>query len=193
MKSSVQIIAIAALAVACGDDPVAPLDEAPIGTLSFAYSGTVSGSYSVQGKAPSFENGTGWKEPHAIATINQISTEPHVMTRVSSSTGSKETSFHDASLEIPLAGVGTTTVTESCFVPGTLKCAYALFHFSVKSATGEPQLSCVLREATLTIANRTTTRVAGTFSGTAKCWTMQLEWSEVQVTGGVFDVPIIAR
>ena len=193
MKSLMPVVVVGFLAAACGDDPVAPLDEAPIGTLSFAYSGAISGSYSVQGKAPSFEDGSGWNEPHAIATINTISSEPNVMTRVSSSTGSKETSFHDAALEIPLAGVGTTTVTESCFVPGTLKCAYALFHFSVKSSTGEPALSCVLREATLTIANRTATRVAGTFSGTARCWTLQLEWSEVQVTGGVFDVPIIAR
>ena len=194
MKLVVPSVAIALFASACGETPVAPRAERPIGTVSFAYSGVVSGSFSVQAEAPSFDDHDSWSNRLAYAVIEPVSPGPSPRTRVNSSSGSKETSYDNVELHIPLSAPGTTTTTEDCFVPGTLKCAYGGFGFSIPSGTGRPTYHCVIKNGTFTIANKTTTRVAGTFSGSADCLRLEdFQKSSVEITGGVFDVPIIER
>ena len=193
MKSLARFVVLMGLGAACAETPVAPVEQLPIGTLSFVYAGVVNGSFSVQGHAPSLEGMTGWRDPFAYATIDAVVPPPSPVTTVRSSTGSKETSYDNVVLHIPLTSAGTATVTEDCFVPGVVNCPHASLGLSMASGTGRPSYTCLLDTGTFTIAHRTATRVAGTFSGSAECLRLDtLEKSELQVTGGVFDVPIIA-
>jgi hypothetical protein len=193
MRSRVGVVAMACLVVACSDKaPVAPVGKVAIGTMSFAYSGVVSGSFSVQGKAPSLSSLTGWNEPFAFATIDDVSPPPSPVTRVSSNTGMDKPTYHTVDLHIPTTDVGTTTVTESCFVPGTIKCPFASIVFLASTSPAKVTYTCTVKNGTFTIANRTDTRVAGTFGGSGECLHLEtLERTPLRVTGGVFDVPII--
>ena len=156
-----------ALLAACSREATAPTGTP--GTLSFAYSGTRSGSFSATGFAPDVRTGTLWSSSWVDAGVVGDFTGTYVAIRANvPSTGSS----HVVQLIVPNQ-VGT-------FRLDTIS-SIVVFDYLLNNTAGT---EFDFKPGTVTVTSVNADRMAGTFSGTA---TDTLNRSLV-VTGGSFDV-----
>ncbi|MEX1185260.1 MAG: hypothetical protein WEA80_01550 [Gemmatimonadaceae bacterium] len=170
---------------ACGGDgPTEPVEAG--GSMSFSYSGAESGSFSV----------TGPTKPYQDGVVAQRLPDPLNVVRV---VGIRMRSATNADfLELLLPNVTTPrTIALGGECGSTITdCPIAAFGRDVSVALGMPDPGSaegffVFNSGTVIVTLVTSSRIAGTFEGTAASLTLGGVPREVTITDGKFDMQLV--
>ena len=156
------------------------------GTMSFTFSGGISGTFSASGTLP--------------ATIPEQVASPWAAGELNPTDGGvyvegllpKTATTHDlALLFIHRTTVGTDNISASC----SSNCSMLGFLFGQpRNFAGPPIQACDIITGTITITEISSTRVKGTFSGTGTCIDAPVVGNTTSfvVSGGTFDVAFVS-
>ncbi len=151
------------------------------GTLSFSYSGDLSGSFSATGSLPlSGQNTVAW------AVGGRDAAEEWVAAQASQPQSGG--TYNYVIVIIPRITVGTSNIDANC---SAATCAAVLFELGVNDGAGTSQQTCFLDAGTVAITSISGRRAQGTFSGTGTCISSVNANSNVNITGGTFDVALL--
>jgi hypothetical protein len=180
------LLAATSFALGCGDSgsgsPTGP--TAGSGSVSFNFTGAVSGNYSASGavqvnQITGAQFGTwaaGGREGGELAVVAfRARTNPRG-------------DFFGLFVE-GITGPRTVSITEDC----ETNCAEVVFVTNM-SITGTDQTFeriCVLLTGSVTVSSISAQRAQGTFSGQGECVNMAFEEEPFAITNGTFDVPIV--
>lgn len=185
IRGSFLIVAGVSLLAACGDSS-GPSGES--GTLSFTYSGGVSGSYTASGGLPASQaqfNTTTWS-----AGYKDVPNQTLQLQSVAARTGGR---FDLVALTIDRIVPGNSTVDINCDPTIANGCAGFAVFFGVSNTTGDAQFLCGFQTGQLTITSITDTRAQGSFSGSGFCLDENLVESAFTASAGAFDVALVAH
>lgn len=189
------------LLVACGDVPTEVEDKNPVGSLSFDYSGTRSGSYSVSGGVTLDANGRPKMEDRAIAIYTpNASTPSDTMLTVGAIDLKGNSTLDNVAFlffQKPTTGSFSLTDVETCAgsaSPSLEGCLLAGLFFDIPLAGNpDPRNQYLFTEGTITLTRVDQKWVEGTFRGTAS--RRDPETGEVSgtvnVTNGKFRTPVV--
>jgi len=150
------------------------------GTLEFSYSGFASGSFSATGAIPlSSQTSAEWAVGGRDDTNGFIVAEA----LVPRSGGT----YDIVTVIIYRTATGSSGIDVNCNVD----CADVLFEVSV-NASGTAQQTCALEAGTVALTSVSDSRAQGTFSGTGTCFTPAGGQSGISITGGTFNVALVA-
>jgi hypothetical protein len=151
------------------------------GTVSFSYSGAISGNFSATGAMPASQSQ--WETSSWAA--GEVSTTDGVTYVVSVSPRSATTNDF-AFFYAERITTGSSDFSVNC----STNCAYGTFEFGVQNVTGNSWLqSCTMVSGTVTITEVSSTRIKGTFSGTAECFAPGSSVPQsLTIANGSFDV-----
>jgi hypothetical protein len=183
-SKNLRLAASLAVLVGCSSDAASPAAVNPLsGTLAFSYSGGISGTFSASG---AISAGTSLTGTYAVGARDQTNTGTLVVASLPRST----TTSDIVAMQIPMLTSGSSTVDVNCVAT---VCAYFVVLFgNADSGAGTYVQACTLTTGTLAIATISSSRATGTFSGTGECLSPTFAVSAFTVTGGTFDVAIIA-
>lgn len=171
-----------ALLAGCGSDKVTTVTGLN-GAVSFTYSGAVSGTYSATGALPSgnFETTT-W----SAGVISQGAVF------VESATPASSSSHNFVFIAIPRTTTGSSPIDPEC---SDNVCGEMFFELGApNSGSANPTQTCILDAGTITITEITSSRVKGTFTGTAgTCLSSNQTLGSFTVTNGSFDVALVSN
>ena len=172
-----------ALLASCKDSSTSPSGFS--GTLSFSYSGAITGNFSASGVMPA---ATGAMETSAWAA-GEVSTVDGV-TYVAAATPRNSTSHDFFGFYVERTTPGSSSASDNC----TSNCAFVGFEFGMQNGAGNTWLQiCSLTTGTVAITEITATRVKGTFSGTGECVPFGSSTPQAfTVTNGTFDVALVS-
>lgn len=180
------LVAGVSLLASCGDSSGPTSGQS--GTLSFTYSGGVSGSYSASGAIPSNQaqfNTTTWSagfkdEPNQSLVVESVATRA----------GGR---FDLVVLSIDRLVNGSSTVDVNCDPDVDDACTGIVVFFGVDNNTFDSQFLCGLETGQLTLTSISETRAQGTFSGSGACLDENFVESAFTVSGGSFDVALVSN
>lgn len=172
-----------ALLASCKDSSTGPTGFS--GTVSFTYSGAISGNFTATGVMPAAQ---GAMETSAWAA-GEVSTVDGV-TYVASATPRNATSHDFFGFYVERTTPGSSSASDTC----TSNCAFVAFEFGMQNGTGNTWLQlCSLTAGTVTITEISGSRVKGTFSGTGECVAPNSSTPQAfTVTNGTFDVALVS-
>ena len=175
------VAASLALLAGCSSDKTTGTGQLS-GTLSFTYSGATSGTFNASG---AFNPGTFETVQWAAGSRDDANDFMYVGAAVP-----RTSTSHDFfAVEIEGDAVGSYSAATNC----STNCAFVDIAFGANnSGSGLPLFLCFLEAGTVTITEITATRVRGTFSGTGSCLPPMGSAVAFTVTGGTFDVALIA-
>ena len=173
-----------ALLAACSD--TSGPNSGTSGSFSFTFGGAmVSGSYSASGALP--ETGAQASQPWAFGI--RETAEGYVL--VTASRPQANNRYDYANLFINRTTVGTATINTTTCQTSECPQFYVFFNTSDASTTvGE--IYCQLDAGTVTITSISSTRAAGTFSGTGLCLNDGGTEGSFSVQNGSFDVALVS-
>jgi hypothetical protein len=167
-----------ALVASCGDSGTGSNNLS--GSLSFTYSGAISGSFSASGTLPVVTS----LDTQQWAVGLRDDSQGEVIVEASKP---RTSTSHD----VVVLFITRTTVGSSSVDCGQNTCADLFFDFDADNSTGDAQQSCFLTSGTLAISTITTSRVTGTFSGTGACFDVGGGSASFTVNSGTFDVALV--
>lgn len=182
-KHLIHLTFLAALA-ACGGDSSGPgTDAGESGSLRFTYSGggAAGGTFQAAGAVPTSGTLGNWAGGGRIDDPQGTTILLTGVTRV----GSK---YHRMSIELQGVTTGTYNLDDEC----EARCAFAAVSFGIASWTDMGERSCVLEEGQVTLTSLSATEAKGTFSGVGVCMSNGVSEEPFRVTGGTFDLPLVA-
>lgn len=152
------------------------------GTLTFSYSGDLSGSFSATGSIPlSGENTAPW------AVGGRDDTDGAVVALASQPQSGG--TYNYVIVVVPRTTVGNANIDVNCSPSAT--CAAVLFDIGVNDNTGTSQQTCFLDAGTVAITSISGSRAQGTFSGTGTCVSSTNVQTVINITGGAFNVALL--
>lgn len=182
LRRAALILASIPLLVSCSSDKgTGPGDLE--GLLEFLFSGMTSGSFSAQGSLTSTTNpsttaswAAGYRDEQEGALVVEA---------VKPQSGG---TYDLVAITIPRLTTGSSTIDINC----TTSCAAVIVLFRQNDSTQDFQFLCGLESGTLTISSISSTRAAGTFSGSGTCFDASFTQGSFSVTGGTFDVVLVS-
>jgi hypothetical protein len=152
------------------------------GTLSFSYSGAMTGNFSASGE---FNPLT--METAAWAAGERDDVDGILF--VGAAVPRNSTSHDVLGIEIERLSPGTATISANC----TTNCAFVALIFGSENTGSGFLLACDIEAGTVTITEITTTRARGTFSGNGTCFAPGTGNPQAfAVANGAFDVALIS-
>ena len=179
------LVGLSVALVACGGDTTAPNNLTTPGSLSFSFSGGAAGSYSATGLPPTNGTLSFGTSPWAAGVRDDAKQAIVVVGTVPKTS----TTWDLAVIEITRLTVGSNTINSSCTAA---LCTGVSVAFGTNQASNSFTLVCLLTTGTVAISSVSSTRATGTFSGSGSCVSMTGTVSAITVTGGSFDVPLVA-
>jgi hypothetical protein len=161
----------------CGSDTTEPTSQP--GTLSFSYSGMVNGTFSTEGSMPA-EN---WDTQHWAAGVKDTDAGSIEVVGIKVRTNGL---LDEAFVVFELLAPGSASI-EDPIEPATVDIELGV---DESGATDGFEHMCSLTAGTVTVTAISSTRVAGTFSGTGTCSTSS-EQGSISITNGKFDVALV--
>jgi hypothetical protein len=171
-----------------GDSPTQPIDTG--GTISFSYSGAISGSFSASGtlrlgsnQQPEFGSwAAGGRGPDNALVVTGL--QPRTDQRGNA-----------VALFVPAAtGPATFPISPNCAFPDDMCPAVVLVTNALVTGT-EPSFDrlCLVLTGSITVTAVSQERARGNFSGAGTCFDSQTATPTglFLVTNGVFDVPLV--
>jgi hypothetical protein len=168
-----------ALVASCGDSGTGSNNLS--GSVSFTYSGAISGSFSASGALPVVTS----QETQQWAVGARDDSQGEVIVEALKP---RTSTSHD----VVILFITRTTVGSSLVDCGQNVCADLFFDFDVNNSSEDVQQSCFLASGTLNIATITSSRVTGTFSGTGSCFALGGGAASFTVSSGAFDVALVS-
>lgn len=170
--------------VACSgeDDPIAPNK---VGSLSFSYSGDISGTFSVSGEANIDDN----DYPQNAFAVAQAEGGEVSIAGIRPTQRPKFDFFG-----IELADVAAPRTIQVCALPTGGACPVIFFLLGANSDTEAVDQAYVFTSGSVVISGISAERVRGSFSGTAVLLNLATGQPNlartITVTNGQFDVPV---
>jgi hypothetical protein len=179
------LVAGVSFLAACGDSS-GPSGQS--GSLSFTYSGSLSGSYSASGAIPTNQaqfNTSTWS-----AGFEDQPNQALVVESVATRAGGR---YDLVVLQIDRLVAGSSTVDPNCDPDISDACTGFIVFFGISNTTGEAQFLCGLETGQLTLTSISDTRAQGTVSGSGFCIDENFVESAFTVSNGSFDVALVAN
>ena len=176
--------AVALFVAACGGDSTSPTVNAS-GSMSFTFTGAGtngSSTYNASGAPPANPNTTFGTSAWA-ARSTQTANEFDAVAAIPRSS----TTWDIAGVTTPSQTTGTFTINANCTAANCASVAY------IVGATQNEQsftFICSLTTGSIVVTSISSSRAAGTFSGTGTCLTAAFASSSFAITNGSFDVPL---
>jgi hypothetical protein len=171
IRSRAFLAALIAAATGCGDS-TGPGPRT--GSLSFAHSGAVAGTYSASGSI------LGTSDPRAATWAAGSPDDANQAIDVMASTPRPSNTIDHVIIQVP-ASTGSVAIGDGAVV------AIAFGQAPGGAATW----TCTLGSGTVVVASLSGDRVIGSFSGTGSCLGSSTGLVAFTVTDGSFDVPLI--
>ena len=150
------------------------------GTVSFDYTGVISGNFNASGSMPLFMN----TDRSWAVGIRDDTQGALAIAGILPSTSPK---YHFATISIPRLTPGTETIdVANC----TSNCAALIVAFGNDDTAGSTDYFCGLETGTVVISSITEGRATGTFSGTGSCSDSVGTQTQFAITNGTFNVPV---
>jgi hypothetical protein len=184
--SRLLVLAGLSLFAACGGDGgTDPGNQS--GSLTFNYSGGTSGTFNASGAVPTNEDDaftTNW-----AAGFRDDATQSVVLQAVATRAGGR----HDhVIIAIDRVTTGTSNVDVNCDPDFDESCTGLVVFIGETNTTFEYQFLCFLETGSMNISSISNSRVQGTFSGSGFCIDEDFVESSFSVTGGTFNVALVA-
>jgi hypothetical protein len=192
MRSTVLFLATVLLSAGCGGSVTAPEAFNPSGTLSFTYSGSITGSFAAtgelvmpQGDLPAAITGAGaWRQQEQLAFAASRADGVHVDV------------FSLILGDVTQTGTFAINVAACVSTPAQCRVGFFLPQLDVSELSSGPDIEA-LRErgftmiaGDVTVTSISTTRVRGTFRGLAVRGTEVSLVNTITITNGTFDLPL---
>jgi len=156
------------------------------GSVAFAFTGAGNGNFSASGDAPALTQTPPTTTSWAVGYVQSG------QTYIGASTPRSGGLVNMAIIRLELTAPGSQTIDASCDIDGATACTGMDFYLNFNSNGDTADYFCRLMSGTIVLAETSSSRASGTFSGSGSCMAgTGGTISAFSVSNGTFDVTMV--